>query len=481
MPSDAPGSQVSIAKQIETRARGLSLNTRIALTTTAAAVVAVLVAGLVAWPLAQQTAEQESLVALQRLADTTAAAVESSPDIGSDLIENRLGDTFRSQQITAVYAPRGAQVPGLLNRRDVIDLANGDSVDGVRTIGGEEALLAAQPLDSGGSVILVQPITATNQVALASVARFGVALAVGVAIAILFGLLLARRLTRPLRIAANAAKRLGAGDRDVELAVTGPKEIAELNEALNELRFALAQSEGRQREFLLSISHELRTPLTTILGYSEAISDGIVAEADVPSTGATMTSEAQRLNLLVSDLLDLARLDAVDFRISAVMTDFAKVAADAARVWSDRCSGLGISFSSEIPEEPLMGSTDPMRVRQIIDNLLTNALRVTPSGGVVVLAVRCAAGDQQIVEIEVRDSGPGLTADDCEVAFEPAELYNRYRGIRKVGSGVGLALVGRLAGRLGGGAVAGSAAEGGARFTVAVAREVQVAREPQPS
>lgn len=477
MPSDAPGSPVSIAKKLETKARGLSLATRIALTTTAAAVVAVLVAGLVAWPLAQQTAEQDSLVSLQRLADTTAAAVERSPEAGSELIENRLGDTFRSQQITAVYAPRGTQIPGLLGRRDVIDLANGDSVDGVRNVGGEQVLLAAQGLANGGAVVLVQPLTATNQIALASAARFGVALAVGVAIAILFGLLLSRRLTRPLRTAANAAKRLGAGDREVELAVTGPREIAELNEALNELRYALAQSEGRQRDFLLSISHEIRTPLTTILGYSEAISDGVVPAEDMSTTGATMTAEAQRLNLLVSDLLDLARLDAVDFRISGVATDFAGIAMDAARIWQDRCSAVGLNFYAEVPVKPLAGRTDPLRVRQIIDNLCTNALRVTPSGGSVTLAVRPAPRDERAVEIEVRDSGPGLTPDDCAVAFEPAELYNRYRGIRKVGSGVGLALVGRLSGRLGGGAMAGTAPEGGARFTVTLSRDVVDSKE----
>lgn len=481
VPSDAPGVPVSIAKKLDTKARGLSLNTRIALTTTAAAVVAVLVAGLVAWPLAQQTAEQDSLVSLQRLADTTAAAVERSPEVGSDLIENRLGETFRSQQITAVYAPRGAQIPGLLGRRDVIDLANGDSVDGIRNVSGEQVLLAAQGLNNGGSVVLVQPLSATNQIALASAARFGVALAVGVAIAILFGLLLSRRLTRPLRTAANAAKRLGAGDRDVELAVTGPREIAELNEALNELRYALAQSEGRQREFLLSISHELRTPLTTILGYSEAMSDGIVDDQDVAATGATMSAEAHRLNLLVSDLLDLARLDAVDFRITGVTTDFAEIAIDASRIWQDRCAAVGLHFESEVPVSPLVGRTDPLRVRQIIDNLCTNALRVTPSGGSVTLAVRPAADDEHTVEIEVRDSGPGLTSDDCAVAFEPAELYNRYRGIRKVGSGVGLALVGRLSGRLGGRAQAGGAAEGGARFTVTLAREIVDSRETTPA
>jgi two-component system, OmpR family, sensor kinase len=501
VPTDAPGSVVPTERHVATTPRGFTLTTRIAVTTTAAAVLAVIVAALVAWPLAQATAEQDSLVGLQRLADATAAAVERNPDAGSELIGSRLAETFRSQQITAFYVTEGAQIPGLLGRRDINALAAGEPVDGVRNFRGEQVLLAAQPLDSGGGVVLVQPLSATTQLAVAAIARFGVALAAGVGIAIVFGLLLARRLTRPLREAAQAAKRLGAGDRDVELSVTGPREIAELNEALNELRYALDQSEGRQRDFLLSISHELRTPLTAILGYGEALADGIVAQEDLAHTGRTLNSEAQRLNLLVADLLDLARLDAVDFRISGVQADFAAIAASAANVWEDRCANEGLRFSLEVPEAPLQGRTDPTRVRQIIDNLCTNALRVTPVGGSVVLAVRPSEGTHEqsgqsgreekvahpgsraggtdredeedtmrFVDIEVRDSGPGLTPDDCQVAFDPAELYNRYRGIRRVGTGVGLALVGRLAGRLGGSAVADSAPEGGARFTVTVAR-----------
>jgi two-component system sensor histidine kinase BaeS len=181
-------------------------------------------------------------------------------------------------------------------------------------------------------------------------------------------------------------------------------------------------------------------------------------------------SEADRLDLLVADLLDLARLDAVDFPVSSVEVDFADIANSAASVWHDSSRNEGIEFRLELSAPSMPGQTDPMRIRQIIDNLCANALRVTPSGGVMVLSV--VEVDPGWMRIEVRDSGPGLTEDDCRVAFEPAELYSRYRGIRRVGSGVGLALVGRLAGRLGGTAAAGSAPEGGARFTIFVARNL---------
>jgi two-component system sensor histidine kinase BaeS len=108
--------------------------------------------------------------------------------------------------------------------------------------------------------------------------------------------------------------------------------------------------------------------------------------------------------------------------------------------------------------------TDAARVRQIVDGLLENALRVTPAGAPIVLAAYVAAPGT--VAIEVRDGGPGLRDDDLAVAFERAELHRRYQGVRQVGTGLGLAIVHRLAARLGGSAEAGHAAEGGARFTV---------------
>ncbi|MFA7266885.1 MAG: HAMP domain-containing sensor histidine kinase [Candidatus Nanopelagicales bacterium] len=468
MPTDAPRTPADpVIASLRSRAHGLSLNARIALVTVASAVVAVLVAGAISYPLIRQAAQQESLGSLQRLADATAVALERQPGPGPDQIPNRLANTLRSEDITALYVPRGASIPGLFSAGDFVRLQAGAVLDGEVSYAGDQVLVAVRALTDGNAVVLTQPVQATGRLALAALARFAFALLVGAALAVAFGLLLARRLTRPLRDAAQAAKRLGAGDRDVELAVTGPPEIAELNEALNELRRDLAISEGRQREFLLSISHELRTPLTAIRGYAEAITDGVVPVSEISAKGAIVQSEANRLDLLVADLLDLARLDAVDFSVSIVAVDYASIATAAAAVWRDRSERENMQLRLELGAPSIQGRSDPTRVRQIIDNLCANALRVTPSPGVLVLHV--SAPQPGWVKIEVRDSGPGLTPDDCRVAFEPAELYSRYQGIRRVGTGVGLALVGRLSTRLGGTAHAGSAPEGGACFTIYLA------------
>jgi len=297
--------------------------------------------------------------------------------------------------------------------------------------------------------------------------RLGVALAVGLLVAAIAGVLLARRLARPLQHAAAAAHRLSTGARDVRLQPEGPAEVAEVAEALNGLSSALAVSEGRQREFLLSVSHELRTPLTAVKGYAEALADGVVPPQAVAPTGRVLLAESDRLERLVRDLLDLARLGAQDFRIDLASVDVADLMRQAAVVWADRCAREGVLFSAEIPATPMPISSDPTRLRQIVDGLAENALRVTPSGRPIVFAVVPTSDE---VLLQVRDGGPGLTDDDCRVAFDRSALYDRYRGVRKVGTGVGLALVAGLANRLGGRAAAGRSQEGGACFTVHLPR-----------
>jgi two-component system sensor histidine kinase BaeS len=292
-----------------------------------------------------------------------------------------------------------------------------------------------------------------------------VALLLGLLIAVPIGIWAARRLTRPLRAARDAANQMTEGSRNVRVEPEGPAEIADIADSLNRLNSALVVSEGRQREFLLSVSHELRTPLTAVKGYAEALSDGVIPDEDVARTGGIVAAEASRLDRLVSDLLDLARLGAVDFHVSPVKVDLVELAEDAGDVWVDRATPESIRLVLEMPDAPVVVETDPIRVRQIIDNLAENALRVSPPQSTIVLAIR-QEGPWGIVE--VRDSGPGLTSDDVGVAFEPGVLHERYRGVRPVGTGLGLALVGKLAIGLGGSAEAGEAREGGARFTVRI-------------
>jgi two-component system OmpR family sensor kinase len=298
------------------------------------------------------------------------------------------------------------------------------------------------------------------------VRRVLLALVIAVAIAAVLGLLVARRLAGPLRRTAQAADALASGRRDVTVQPEGPIEVAEVGAALNTLAAHLAYSEARQRQFLMSVSHELRTPLTAITGYAESLAGGVIPEHDTARVGAVMLSEAQRLGRLVADLLDLARLDAADFRMDFVAADVTALAHAAADVWAGRCAAAGVRFVLEAPAFAAVAWSDPARLRQAIDGLLENALRVVPSGTPIVLAVRTEQSAAPQVIVEVRDGGPGLTPDDVAVAFDRSALFDKYRGVRQVGTGLGLAIVHGLVTRLGGHVEAGSAPEGGARFTI---------------
>lgn len=240
--------------------------------------------------------------------------------------------------------------------------------------------------------------------------------------------------------------------------------MVEVGAAVNTLAAALSHSEARQREFLLSVSHDLRTPLTAITGYAESLADGVVPPEQAAEVGAIMLTESHRLNRLVADLLDLARLDAQDFRIEWTEVDLTELVYAAGQVWSSRCRAAGIRFSVHAEPVPLRVRTDSARVRQVVDGLLENALRVTPADAPIVLAAYRAGPGHAVVE--VRDGGPGLAEEDLAVAFQRSVLYERYRGVRQVGTGLGLAIVDRLVHRLGGTIEAGHSVEGGARFTV---------------
>ena len=444
-----------------------SLTAQLALLTALVAVVAVLVTGLVSYPLVANASQAQARDELARDADLVSDVVAraESGTAPNGLVRLR---SLLSAQGISVQVVRRRPPTAPVTEADVAVTSAGGTVSDVRRSGGGTVFVEGRQASADTSVFLVQSASVAGSQTGLALRRLALALLVGLVVAAAVGYLVARRVVRPLRHAAQAAERLATGARDVALVPEGPAEVATVSDSLNRLAAALAASEGRQREFLLSVSHELRTPLTGIKGYAEALADGVVPAADVASTGATVLAESQRLERLVADLLDLARLGAADLRLAPAEVDLAGLGAEAARVWAVRCEREGVLFAAELPAAPLLVRTDPVRVRQILDNLAENALRVTPAGRPLVLAVRAEPWG---ATLEVRDGGPGLTPDDIAVAFDPAALHERYRGVRQVGTGVGLALVGRLAARLGGRADAGTAPEGGARFGVALPRD----------
>jgi signal transduction histidine kinase len=274
----------------------------------------------------------------------------------------------------------------------------------------------------------------------------GTGLAMGIAAVV--GWLLAGRLTAPLRRLAGAARQLGAGQLATRVEVDGDDEVAEVGTAFNEMAADLEQSQGEQRAFLASVSHELKTPLTAVQGYSEALLDGTVS--DPPARQRTLErihGETLRLARLVQDLIDLARLGRGQFAVNPVDADTSTVLREAVAVSAERARAQGVSVEQRVPDQPLLAHVDPGRLRQVLDNLLDNAIRSSPAGLQVLVAARPLSGGW--VEVAVVDRGPGIAAEDLPRAFDRGYLWSRYRGTRTVGSGLGLAIVKALCDAMG--------------------------------
>lgn len=453
------------------RRRG-SLARRMSLLAAAAALITAAVAGGLSVNLIHSATQQDARRQLGKLANVAQSAADDSPRAGSGQLRavrtlGVLRIDYASISAAGQITADDALARAAIQRINIPHLLAGASISTTMNVRRQSVLIEGRRTNAG-AIVLVQRRVDALAVGQRAIQRLLLALAIAVALAVALALVMAWRLARPLRRTAEAAHALAGGRRDVIVVPEGPAEVAAVGAALNALASGLAHSEARQREFLLSVSHDLRTPLTAISGYAESLADGMIAAESVPQVGAVMLAEAQRLGRLVADLLDLARLDAAEFRVDLVDVDVAHLARAAAQVWASRCAAVGVNFHLECPPPPLMARTDPSRLRQVLDGLLDNALRMTPAGAPIVLAVGRETHPARpgVVLAEVRDGGPGLSDADLLVAFDRSALYNRYRGVRQVGTGLGLAIVHGLVTRLGGTVEAGHSPEGGARFTV---------------
>jgi signal transduction histidine kinase len=321
----------------------------------------------------------------------------------------------------------------------------------------------AGPARRSGGVVLVHEVRSLGLSLLPVVAwRLLLATALAVAVAALAAWLLAGRLTAPLGRLVTAARRVGDGDLSTRVQVDGDGEVAEVASAFNDMAAGLERAQTEQRAFLASVGHELKTPLTTVQGYTEALLDGTVDDpADRRRSLLRVHAETIRLARLVQDLLDLARLGRGQFAVSAVDADVGAVLREAAAAGAERAARRQVTITTRL-DNNLHAHLDPGRLRQVLDNLLDNAARSSPSGRQVLVAARPLPGGG--VEAAVVDQGPGIAAEDLPHAFDRGYLWSRYRGTREVGSGLGLAIVKALCDAMGVAIQAESGPGGGTAF-----------------
>ena len=293
-----------------------------------------------------------------------------------------------------------------------------------------------------GALVVAKPKTELRARWLTLFERLALASVGGILIAGLLALYLSRRITEPVLQLSRAADEIAAGRRDVTVpAVPGGGEIGHLSDRFREMAVRLAEAEELERNFLMTVSHELRTPLTAIRGHVASLRDGLVGDPDdVAQTLDVVSAETDRLERLVGDVLDLAKLDAHRFTVLTEEVDMGRLVERAYSTFTEEARRRGIDYRQEVDSAPVIVS-DGDRVLQIITNLLANAFRWTPDGGRIAVALAAANGS---VTVDVADSGPGISDDERERIFRPF-WSNDGRG-----TGLGLPIARELAIALGG-------------------------------
>jgi two-component system, OmpR family, sensor histidine kinase BaeS len=277
--------------------------------------------------------------------------------------------------------------------------------------------------------------------------------------AMLTGLAVARRITRPVEKIIAVTRAMGRGQRAARVgAVTGPGELRELATAFDQMADTLDRQEKLRRDLVADVAHELRTPVAVLQAGHEALLDGIAK----PSAGqlASLRDEVLRLARMVTDLQDLAAADAAGLHLSRLPCDIAVLAATAADSQAGQFEAAGITLTRELSPAAILG--DPRRLHQVIVNLLTNALKFTPAGGNVTIATEAAAGGGAV--LTVTDTGRGIPADELPRIFD--RFWRGRQASQTSGSGIGLAIAAELTRAHGGRLSAASRPGHGTRMTL---------------
>ncbi len=335
-----------------------------------------------------------------------------------------------------------------------LDLRRTGSADGTATIVGDESTIYAARR-AGRSVVLV---TRPDVVSGGDFRRYLSALLIASGVAALFAAavaaLFARRLTQPLRRLAGAAGEVAAGRHPEPVPPEGTEELDELAEAFNGMSEQLSLARDAERAVLLSVSHDLRTPLTSIRGYAEGIEDGTVEPREA---AAVVGREAARLERLVGDLLSLARLRQGVLEVRREPVDLGAVAREAEERLRPRAREASVEL--RVQGDGGRAFADHGRALQVVSNLLENAVRVSPPGGVVTVEVADGA-------VTVVDQGPGIPPEEIPRAFERFHLRRRVGRGSPDGAGLGLAIVREMTESMGGSVEVDNIPGSGARFTV---------------
>ena len=433
---------------------------------TALFLVAVLVFGLVSIALAvrlfQDVTRSQSVRELEReaagLADLYAEASlrandegVKAPEFAAENLELATGDElfyiglspFPGQRFGLTQLRRSDVGDVALDRDDPVTFEFTPPDDRRRLIATAQPVQLVRGTEPFGWLVVAKPTTELREQWLTLLGRLTLALAVGISLGGVLFWWLSRRLTEPVLALTRATQDVAAGRYDVEIPdAKGGDEISLLSTRFQRMVDRLAEAEQLKRSFLMSVSHELRTPLTAIRGHVEALREGVVNEPDqVRVSLDIVAAETDRLERLVGDVLDLAKLQADRFTVRQEEVDLGRVLDHAYGAFAEEARRREIDYRLDTVDEAPVIVSDGDRVLQVISNLLSNAFRWTPDGGRIELGLAAANG---VARVDVVDSGPGVALGERERIFDAFISHDVN------GTGLGLPIAKELAVALGG-------------------------------
>lgn len=298
------------------------------------------------------------------------------------------------------------------------------------------------------AVFLYTPITGVNQAVGAIDRLLLLSLLIGTLAAALFGFFVSRSLTRPIADISHAARRFAAGDYASRTAAAGSDEIGGLGRTFNSMAESLAKVEQNRREFLANVSHELKTPVASIQALAEAITDGMATEPEQQRRYLdTIVAESRHIDRLIHDILDLSQLEAGELAVVPEKLDLAAFLADETVKYDHLLADKNLAVRVDVPPGLPAVLADPVRLAQVMTNLISNASRYSPAGETIAVTVRHQAGKAAVA---VSDRGPGIPREDQPFIWDRFYRVDKSRSRSGGGTGLGLAITKRLVQAMGG-------------------------------
>lgn len=289
-----------------------------------------------------------------------------------------------------------------------------------------------------GFVIVSAPMKQVSEFMSHSAALFVYSAIMVLVLALVATTFLSRSQVRPLRQVAEAARRFGRGNMSTRVQVSkrDTEEIADLAQAFNAMADSLEKSEQRRQDFIANVSHELKTPMTTIGGYIDGMLDGTIPPEKYRHYMQTVSSEVRRLSRLVRNMLDISRLQAqgVD-EARKTRFDISESMSDVLIAFEQKINAKQLQVSVDLPDKPVWTRAERDSITQVIYNLMDNAIKFCPKGGLLTLILAIEGSKARVM---VRNTGPTIAPEELPLLFDRFHKADKSRSADRDGWGLGL-------------------------------------------